>query len=344
MPSYPHVVAPTASTTTSVGTTRRRYRRLLAEQLGRWIETSVSMTATANEPDRVVLVDEIRDDDMGSPFGWPSDTWLYARDGAQADTQRRVLSQPDVGWQGPAGAVVLARPFDAALIGGTAIEVTSPLPCGDSNGIKGLNTLVDEGLRCCRVPVLLTFAGNGGYAYSLEDYPWLFADGQTGGLYDAAYLIVSDPPMRNPSSTYRIESNGVTRRLITEGRSYAADETFFIEAFVNADRFVMDSATGIWDYPTTPGLAGDLWQAAAPEHWVLAFGMVRALDVLTRTVRRRRDLSREEKAEWMAEILESRRVWYRAARRIQIYELPRPMPARFEPMVGIGTMYDWNWM
>jgi hypothetical protein len=157
--------------------------------------------------------------------------------------------------------VVLARPFDDVVEGGTVVELTSPLPCGDSNGIKGLNTLITEGLRCCRVRVLLEFTGNGGYAYDLDDYPWLYHTGQTGGIYDAAYLVVSDPPMSNPSSTYRIESNGVTRRLITEMHSYADSETFAVEAFVPADLLVRDSDTGAWEYPTTPGLAGDLARA-----------------------------------------------------------------------------------
>lgn len=335
---YVHIVVPSLSS--AVGTTRRRYRNRLAQELGRWMETTVAQGAPVGETGRVVLADEFRDDDAGTPFGWPADSWLYVRDGEQADTQRRVVSEPGTGWQGPAGAVTLARPLDGTLEGGTAVELTSPLPCGDSNGIKGLNTLIDEGLRCCRVRVLLEFTGNGGYAYDLDDYPWLYHEGQTGGIYDASYLVVSDPPMRNPSSTYRIESNGVTRRLITDLRSYADSETFAVEAFVRADLLVYDTSS--WTYPDTPGLAGDLWQAAAPEHWVIAFAMVKALDVLTRMVRQRRDLSREDRADWLAEIIESRRTWFAAARAIQIYELPRTPVGRVEPMVGYGGGVAWS--
>jgi hypothetical protein len=106
-----------------------------------------------------------------------------------------------------------------------------------------------------------------------------------------------------------------------------------VAVLVRGDRLVYDGAS--WSYPTVPGLQGDDWQAAVPEHWVLAFGMVKALDALKRVVRQRRDLSQQEKAEWMAEILESYKMWWRAARRIQVYELPRSMPARSEPMVGV---------
>ena len=339
----PVSIIPTTTAPDGTGTTRRRYRRLLAEELGRWIETTVTTEATVGERTRIVLASDLRDDEVLTPYAWPADTWLYVQATDDApEEQRRVISQPEVGWQGSEGAVILSRPLDAALEVGRVIEATSPLPCADENGIKGLDTLVDEGLRCCRIRALLSFTGNGGYAYSLADYPWLFDVGQTGGIYDAAYLIVSDPPMRNPSSTYRIESDGVARRLVTEGRSYAADETFFVEAFVRADRLVYDADTGVWGYPSTPGLAGDLWQAAAPEHWVLAFSMVKALDYLMRLTRARRDLDKQEKSEYMAEILDRRRVWYRAARRIQIYELPRPPAVRSEPMVGVSNPYGWG--
>jgi hypothetical protein len=337
LPSYPHIVssvAPIAAT----GVTLQRYRRRLADELGFWMETSATVAASAGDTTRIVLADELRDDEVGYDF---LGTWLYARTGVQGGTQRRIVSQPDAGYLGPMGGLTLSRPFDAALVGGSVIEVTSPLPIKRHLGVKGIDDLVNEGLLCSRVKVLLEITGNGGYAYALDAYPWLFHEGQTGGIYDAAYLVVSDPPMRNPSSTYRIESDGVTRRLITEGHSYAADETFFLEAFVRADLLVYDPDTATWGFTTTPGLPSDLWQAAAPEHWVVAFGMVKGLDYLMRLIRQRKDLSKEDKAEYMAEILDRKKVWYRAARRIQSYELPRPPAVRSEPMVGVSNPYGW---
>jgi hypothetical protein len=265
--------------------------------------------------------------------------WVYARPPSPSDpVQRRAVSQSGVGYQGEEGALVVSRPFDDPLAEGTTIEVTSPLPCDRQPGWKGLNQFVDEGLQLCRVRALLSLTGNGGYAYDLDAYPWLFHVGQTGGIYDASYLVVSDPPMLNPSSTYRIEADGVTRRLITT-RSYAADETFSLEVFVRGDILVYDTAS--WAYATTPGLQGDDWQAAAPEHWVLAFAMVKALDYLTRMTRQRRDMSKEDKADLMAELLDRRRQWYRAVRLIQIYELPTPPAVRSEPMVGVSSRAGW---
>lgn len=328
----PTVVTPTIAPV-GTGVTRLTYWQALADALGSWHETVVSETATSGEAARYVLADELRDDEAG--YEHLGAGWLYVRTGDQAGTQRRIVSRPEVGYQGPDGAVMLSRPLDGVVEAGSVVDVTNPFPVLRHLGVKGLVTCVDEALACCRVEARITFTGNGGYGYSLAAYPWLRHVGQTAGIYDNQYLIVDTPNVINPSSTYTIAANGVDRTLVTMN-SYAADQTFDLAVLVRGDQLVYDGAT--WSYPTTPGLQGDDWQAAASEHWVLAFGMVKALDALTRLVRQRRDLSREDKAEWMAEILESRKVWYRAARRIQVYELPKPPAARSEPMVGRAPM------
>src|SRR5688572_13972666 len=97
----------------------------LADELGWRTSTTATATASVGDTTRVVLADEVRDDEAGQ--GLVSGQWLYVRSGVLAPTQRRILRH-NAGHLGPMGAVTLSRPLSSALINGSAIDITSPLP------------------------------------------------------------------------------------------------------------------------------------------------------------------------------------------------------------------------
>jgi hypothetical protein len=324
-----------SSTSTATGSTRVTLRNRLADELGFLHITTVSTTATQGDTARIVLADELRDDEIG--YELFDEPWVYVRNGDQAGIQRRVISQPGVGYQGTGGTLIVSRPYAAALASGTVIEVTAPLPVDRAGVVKGLHQCINEGLRMTRVEGRISFTGNGGYAYDLDSYPWLVHEGQTAGIYDASYLIVDEPLLSNPSSTYSIASNGVARQLVTT-RSYAADETFELAVLVPGDMLVFDGSS--WTYPTIPGLLDDTYQAAAPDHWVIAFAMVKALEFLQRAIRMKR-MDPAEKTPLLADLSARMRKWVLTARRIKRYEFPRVALPRSEPMVA-GTS-GWSW-
>lgn len=323
-----------------LGVSRLRLRNRLADELGFLQATTVSTTATNGDTARVVLANEMRDDEAG--YWVPDFLWVYVRNGAQAGVARRVIGQPDAGYQGSRAALMVSRPFAAALASGSVVEVTSPLP-GDRVGmVKGLNQAIDEALSMIRVPARLAFTGNGGYSYTLPD--WLVHEGQTTGIYDAQHLVVSDPLLVNEASTYEIAAgtSGVDRTLVTT-RSYSAAETFHLGVMAPADRLVFDGAA--WSYipvDGTPGLLDDDYQTAAPERWVIAFAMVKALEFLDRYVVWNRGMPEEAKAPVVDQIRVRRAKWVQTALRIKLHEMPQTRARRVEPMVSVGSGYAWN--
>lgn len=324
-----------SSVTTGTGATRRTYRRRLADELGELAVLTVSSTAdTAVTPDaaRQVLVTALGSD--GVPFDRFDGAYVYAADGAQAGEVRRVL---DGTFDGPLGSLLLDRPFSSALASGTEIELTRPLPGARHLTLKGLNDLVDEALERIWIEVRLSLTGNGTYSYSLAAYPWLQMMSQTAGIYDTKWLPAPTVATLSPFG-YRFVSNGITRTLVTD-QIYASDETFELAAIVRADRYVYNGTT--WGYVTTPGLQSDTYQAAAPESWVLAFGMVKALQTWSKAVMADRAMDRQEKAFTLADIMDRRRQWARAATRIKFQEFPKPLQEPSTPMIAFETAPAW---
>lgn len=304
---------------TATGPTLLTLRNRLADEFGMYLPTTVSTTATLGDLKRVVLADELRDDEDG--YENVAAQWLYARASA---TQRRVIRR-----EGPMGAAILNRPYATALAAGSVIEATSPLPMKRHDGVKGLQECLLEGLARQWVEALITLTGNGTRSYSLAAYPWLTRYEQMRGVYDST----DDPSDVSQLSyqTLRLSTSGVTRTLITE-RIYDSATTFYLAVAVRADKLVYDGSS--WSYVTSLANVNDTYQFAVPEEWAVTFGMVMALRYLDRLVQMRNGPSSDDRARAVQDIKERRRHWVRAANRIRMFEFPKPVP---EPRDAIVT-------
>jgi hypothetical protein len=333
------IIAP--GTVTGTGYTLQRYYRRLADELGFYLPTVTTAQASVGEASRIALSTELRDDEMGYDFlGGP---WLYAASGAQAQTQRRIISRPEAGYQGSVGAVMVSRPFDAALATATQIEITSPLPVRRHLAVKGLVECINEALMLLRVEAILSVQGDGGYEHDLAAYPFLTNTNQILSFDDTVYLNPTYPAQPTPWG-YEIQTSGADHTLVTQ-KAYSSGETFQMRVVVRADRLVYDGVNWVYrDNDDAPGLQGDDWMAAAPEQWVLAFSMVKALQYVTRLLVRDRTMDPDEKKLLLAtDILPRRQQWALAAARIKTEEMPRPTVKRQEPMVTTGTFVSgWN--
>ena len=312
-----------SSSQTGTGPTLADYRHRLADELGFYLRTTVSTVATSGEATRVVLANEIRDDEAGYDFmGRP---WLYVASGNQSGTQRRILTEDGVGYQGSRSALMLSRPLAGALASGDAIEITSPLPVKRHLAIKGLNDLVNEALDRIWLEARISITGNGTYSYSKASYPWLTRYDQTRGIYDTLWLSSGEAPALSPYG-YRLDVNGQSRTLVTE-QSYTTADTFQLAVFVRASRLVYDGAS--WSYVTSPtGLLNDTYQAAAAEEWVATFGMVKALQHLTRLTLMDRRMDKDEKILMLADLVSRRQQYALAAGEIKRREFPKSLPER----------------
>lgn len=310
-----------------MGVTWQTYWRRLADELGFWQATTVSTTASAGEAARILLADAFRDDEIGHEFlGRP---WVYVGTGAQAGTQRRIVSQQDIGYQGEVGGLVVSRPYAAAVASGSVIEVTSPLPIKRHLGQKGVAECVNEALARIKVAARVSVTGNGTTAYELGTT--IPNGAQIGEVYDTRWLGSNEQPEQ---SLYppRIVTNGVDRTLVTD-TVYSSSETFYLDVIVDADRLIYDGAS--WSFVSTPGLQGDAWMAAAPEAHVLAFGMAKALEQLMKLVSMRDGLDDKVRARAMADIEFRYAKWATAAADIQATQFPKPLLEPERPIAAV---------
>jgi hypothetical protein len=302
----------------------RTYRNPLADELGFLLETSVRVAAAHTSARRVVLADDFRDDEAGSELLPGGGGYLYVRTGDEAGTQNRIIATSEAGYDGPRGMVTLARPFAAPLAAGTVVEVTSPLPVKRYGGVKGLDDCINEALA--RLPVIarITLTGSGYDQYSLEDYPWLTHEDQIVGIYDRSSGASSLYALAPSAYGFRIDGDGVARTLVTE-RTYSAADTVELAVAVPGDRLIYDGAQ--WTYAAEPGLQDENDRGAAPEHWVVAFGMVKALQFLERMVLRQGG-DREARLDAVREIRDRKDTWDLTAKRIMLHEFPRAVARR----------------
>lgn len=329
------IIVPSATISGSGPTLLRLWQRL-ADELGFWLPTTVSEEATSGEATRVVLADETRDDEAGYDIGGQ---WLYVRTGAQATTQRRMLRQDGVGYQGSQGAVILSRPLDEPLAPATVIDVTNPLPVRRHLGTKGLVDLVNEGLGLIWTKARLTFTGNGTDSYDLAAYPWLENANQILGVYDTSWNPPTRSPVLSPYS-YRVVSNGVTRSFVSDRpQVYSAAETFYLDVAVRADRLVYDGSS--WAYATTPGLQADNWQAACPEAWAVAFAKVKAFEYLSRYINMSQQLPDQQRQAYLADIQRRRNTASITALRIKQNLFPKTAPERRASLVQAPSVGAW---
>lgn len=322
MPGIPIVGAPSASTAT--GPTLLTLRTALAREFMFHLETTVSTTATQGDLTRVVLANELRDDEDG--YDMTGLMWLYARTGAQAGAGRRVVSS-DAGHLGPFGGVTVSRPFAAAIASGTTIDATGPLPMQQVGMVKGLQECQLEGLARIRTRARLALTGNGTRSLSLAAYPWLTRYEQIMGLYDTLW---DDDPATGELSPYghRLVIDNVTRTLVTD-YSYGSGETVYLDVIVRADRLVYDGSS--WGYVTSLQNVTDSYQFAVDERWALQFGLWRAARyarLWLKTVR----MDPDRKAALLDEVQERYRSAVDACSGIKMREFPKPPHERPDPM------------
>jgi hypothetical protein len=329
-----------ASVATGTGYTLARLYRRLADELGTYLPTVTTAQASVGEASRIAISTELRDDEAGYDFlGRP---WLYVASGTYAQNQRRIISR-EAGYQGSVGAVMLSRPFDTPLATATQIEITSPLPVRRHLGVKGLVECINEALMLLRIEAILQVTGDGGYEHDLAAYPFLTNTNQILSLDDTAYLDPTYPAQPSPWG-FEIQTNGADHTLVTQ-KAYSAAESFNLRIIIRADKLVYDGATWAYrDNDDAPGLQDDDWQTAAPEQWVLAFAMVKALQYVTRLVQADKTMDPDEKKMVLAtDILPRRQQWALAAARIKTVEMPRPPVRRAEPLVTTSSFISgWN--
>lgn len=314
------------------GVSLETYRRRLADELGFSHVTRTTRAASGGEAARLVFAEELRDDEAGAELlGAP---YLYVGSGPQAGAQRRMLSTPETGWQGPLGAVMLSRPLAAPLALATVVEVTHPLPVRRHLAVKGLTEVVNEALAGIPIPTMLELEGNGTPWYDVTEHDWLVADEQLRGVWGAGPTAdgLGTTWRTKPYATARLLADG-PRRLLATTATFGADQPWYLEALIPADRLVYDGSG--WTVATTPGLQGDDWRAAARQEWVLAFGMVRALRVVERLLRQSAAVDPRERRAAVEDVVSRRKTWAVAAHVITTREFPRPIQERTAPLMRL---------
>lgn len=315
-----------STTITGTGVTRKTLRRRLAEEFGMWGAFTVNATPSSSvtpDSDRQILCTALGADGVDtSQF---DGAYLYVVDGTQIRETRKVLTGT---FDGPIGSLLIDRPFSAALVSGTEFELLSPLPAGRHLTHKGLNECVNEALARIWVVARIAATGNGTYEYDLAAYPWLTDPDQLRQVDDAYFDGPSRQAERSPFDT-RIVVSGATRTLVTD-IIYSSAETFYLEVFVRADRYIYDGSS--WAFATAPGLQSDTYQTSAPEEQVVAFGMCKALQSYDRMIRADKTLDKQERLFMLQDVYQRRVTWARLAARIKRESFPKPIP---EPQRGI---------
>lgn len=332
MPGWPIVIV-SSQPTSGTGPSLLQLQRWLAKELGFYLPTTVTTQATGGDATRVVIADEIRDDEEN--YAFLGRQWVYVRSGAQAGTQRRILDHPEAGYQGSRSAALVSRPFSSALLTGAVLEFTSPLPVKSHLGIDGLTDCINQALELIRVQSRLTVTGNGTYQHDISAYPILEA-WQIVGISDSL-LGLGLPPQESP---YRPELvvDGVSRTLVTQ-LAYGTSQTFYLDVIVPADRLIYNgSAWALVPQNGTPGLLGDTYQTAAPESWVHAFAMREALEAVIDLVEASPNLPDAEKDRRVRRLQERSRTRALAAQRIKVRQFPRPRPQPRDSMTVAARM------
>lgn len=244
---------------------------LLGDQLGLWLEDVVSDTVPGGEPGRWVLCDALKDDEHVR--AQLAGGWVYVLSGEQRGASRRIR---DEGYEGPYGAVALARVLDGNLSADTVVAFSDPLPVVRTGLVKGLREIIVEAADRIRVEVRLPLTGNGTHRQDLSAWPFVQSLNDTDGVYDSRWLAGAYPTRRSVQQ-HDITTNGALITLETQ-IAYSGTEAFELKAFCPASRLTNDS--GVWGYDPD-GPSDGLDQVAAPSGWVLPIAMTIALDYLT---------------------------------------------------------------
>lgn len=302
------------------------YRGPLADQLGSYLRSTIGSGASAGEPGRWALVDDLKDDE-GERARYAG-AYLYLASGSLPPQQRRIRK---TGYEGPGGAVALSRvlengshvPTNPSV--GSVVEITSPLGAKRLGTVKGLDDLINEALARFTVTARLSLSGNGTYRHNLSAYPWINRPELVDGIYDwsgsAGTSDIVAPTLSGYEPTLAINGASVT---LETGSLYTSAETFQLKVFVPANRLIYDGS--IWGYAQT-GLTNDGDQAVPAVEHVVPLAMAKGLEYLPRLIRQQRkagELSAEDAAELLADVSERLPYWRKAANQILEYIQVRP--------------------
>lgn len=315
--SSPVIIDPIA--TTETGILRPLYRRALMAQLGPFVTLTTTAVSTHGEAKRHVIVSSLRDDTLGRER--LKGRYLYAPYVTAGDTlgfQTRII---DTGYHGAGGVLEIASPFDSALPVGTVVEISTGLPCEQFLDIKGGNQFVNEALTRCTVESRTTLTGNGTREYDLLAYEgFIDQSARVDAIYDA-WGTVSTDPLEWVPYPIRIDDAGGSRTLVTP-RAYSTSETFDVRVLRAGHTLIHD---GISWQASTVGLTSDTEAAAAPIPWVVAIGMVKALQAMTEMVEQDEALSEAARVRQLTTLMNRRRQWARAANVIITTQFPEPI-------------------
>lgn len=315
------VVVP--ASTVAAGILRPLYRRALGAQLGPFGVYTTDGVATGDDARRQIVCSSLIDDaeDLTRLKG----RYLYVATGTDDGRQTRIL---DTGYHGPIGYLEVSRPMTTALASGVEIEI-STWPCDMYLDQNGLNQLVNEALARCTVESRATFNGNGTRSYSLlDDETAIDMEQRADAVWDTFAVATGDPTEAVPY-TARVDTTNGERTLVT-GYSYADGETFDLRLLLAGNSLIKSG--GAWGFSTT-GLTDDTQAAAAPIHWVVAFGMVKALDAQQEWIEQDETLSDATRTRRLALLATKRRRWAKTANVIQMTQFPRPTPPLRDSMV-----------
>lgn len=339
---YPHVITPTAITVAepAPGSSLLDLCCRVADTVGFRVGTVVTDTPAAGETGRVVLSDELRDDEVG--YDLMASGWLYVASGTQAQTQRRMVGEPEAGYQGPAAAVVVSRPFDLAPVGGDVIHVTSPLPMRRHLGVPGYREAINAGLALIWIEVRWAITGNGTDSYGLDEIAGYVQRGelQLVGLADTRSGADDDAPRRS-SDPIRVVTSGAQHTLVVP-TLYSTSQTFYLDTLLRADRLIWDGAGWQLRAPgVAPGLQNDTDECACPDDWAYTFGVWKAYEAQHRLLELRNGIAPEDRARADAYLTRQRASWAAAARGIKAFEMARPLIPPARPPAWVVSSAAW---
>jgi hypothetical protein len=136
-----------------------------------------------------------------------------------------------------------------------------------------------------------------------------------------------------------VESDGINRTLVTEGRP-GTGEQFGLNVIVRGDRLIYNGLE--WSYLSDDaplGLHGETEKAAVPESWVLAIGMVKALETTEKMLLHGPSgMDDNARTRAVADIRSRRARWAAAAASIKRTEMPKAGPSPTVPFVSVATV------
>lgn len=326
--SGPIILPASSSSAVAAGILRPLYRRALGAQFGPFIVATTTAVSTHAEARRHVISSQLADDE------WARDRmqgrYAYVATGAEEGHQARVVRS---GYYGQGGVLELSRRVGAALAEGVEVEIGA-WPSDQYLDTKGLNQIVNEALTRCTIESLLALDGNGTRSYSLLDYEdYIDQEDRVDAAYDGWATATGDPAER-VAYPVRVDTTNGARTLVT-GYAYDSGTTFDVRVLRQGHTLI--NTSGTWT-TSTVGLTDDAQAAAVPIPWVVAFGMVKLLQIQTEMVEHDETLSDATKARRLDLLMARRRQWARTANRIALTLFPQPTPPLRDSMVGIGAV------